>query len=87
MLDAVGKVSGAVIVVWGVQIMPPFAVVILKIVITVVVVGDDCAGRHRRGHNAQQHKAGQQQAEGLSKSFHVPRSFAFLPAGKQKWGR
>ena len=87
MLDTVGEVACAVVVIGGVQIVP-FAVgaVVLEVVIAVVLVGNNRAGRQCRGHKAQQYKNGQHQAEGFPISLHVASPLLFT-CRKQKQGR
>ena len=83
MLDTVGEVACAVVVIGGVQIVP-FAVgaVVLEVVIAVVLVGDNRAGRQCRGHKAQQHENGQRQTNDFPISLHVA-SPLLLPAGNK----
>ena len=87
MLDTVGEVACAVVVIGGVQIVP-FAVgaIVLEVVIAVVLVGNNRAGCQCRGHEAQQHENGQRQTNDFPISLHVVSPLLFTWR-KQKQGR
>ena len=83
MLDTVGEVACAVVVIGGVQIVP-FAVgaIVLEVVIVVILVGDNRVSCQCWGHKAQQHENGQHQAEGFPIPLHFD-SPLLSPAGNK----